>query len=185
MSPLGRIGCFSTRASGLAGSPQTICARRKMPCGWISSLFLLRLDKPASDRRQRSISSGVIDSSGISPNAGSKCAFSAERLVLQRRRFALAVLLDEPQPLPGRIGEGRPRSHTPRQRLAPGLVKHITQPRLGSPFRKPSHRRPTALRPRRSELLLDLTAVGQSVLRVPDRSAAALDPEDMARRDAD
>jgi hypothetical protein len=79
MSPLGRIGCFSTRASGLIGIAQTICARRKIPCSWISSLFLDRFDKPVNERRHASISSVVMDSMGCCPNTGSRCARSAER----------------------------------------------------------------------------------------------------------
>jgi hypothetical protein len=59
------------------------------------------------------------------------------------------------------------------------LVQQIAQPGFRGALREPAHWRAAALRPRRPDLLLDLPPVRQPVLRVPDRPARALDPEDV------
>ena len=80
-----RVAADASRP-GPADSPAAhtrVCARRKIPCSMTSSLFLLRFERPPSDdRRQRSISSVVTSSSGIDPNAGSRCALERRAVVL-------------------------------------------------------------------------------------------------------
>lgn len=70
------------------------------------------------------------------------------------------------------------RNH-PGQGPAPRLSEQIPEPGLGGALRIPADWRAAALAPRRPDLLLDLTLVGQPVLRVPDRPARALDLEDV------
>lgn len=70
MSPLRASGGFSTSATGFTRRPQTLRARRKMPCSSTSDLRR-ELTDPAVRASQASMVSEVIDSSGIAPNVGS------------------------------------------------------------------------------------------------------------------
>jgi hypothetical protein len=49
---------------------------------------------------------------------------------------------------------------------------------------EPACRWPSAIGPRRPDLALDVPAVRQPVLRVPDRAAPSVDPEYMAHRNS-
>ena len=98
------------------------------------------------------------------------------------RRLAAAVVLDVAQVLRGGVGERRTGAQHPGQCAAARLVEHVAQPGLGSPLGQVAMRRPAALGPRRPDLALDLAAVGEAVLRVPDRPAVAVHRENMARR---
>jgi hypothetical protein len=72
------LGNFSTSAAAFVGRRYSFRARSRIPCSWIKSLFRVRTEppKPAS---QRSISSVVTASMGISPNAGNRWAWIVER----------------------------------------------------------------------------------------------------------
>ena len=105
------------------------------------------------------------------------------RLVVdQRRRLALAVLSDEAQPLLGGLGELDAAPDHAGQRAASSRVQDVFQPSLGLAPREVAGGRPTAFRPGRADLLLDLPPVRQPVLRVPDRTPRPLDAEDMPGR---
>jgi len=98
------------------------------------------------------------------------------RVVVQRRGFARSVLLDEPRPLGRRVGERRAGHNHPRQRASPRLIEEVAQPGLRRALGEPADRRAATFRPRRSDLLLDLPAVGQPALRAPDRRLARSTP---------
>src|ERR1700722_7127854 len=100
-------------------------------------------------------------------------------VVPQRRGLALPVLVDEPQPLRCRVGERRPAAHHPGQRAATRLVEKIAESVLSRALREPARGWTATLRPRRPDLLLDLPAVRQPVLPVPDGPARTVDAEDV------
>src|SRR5207253_1959866 len=69
-SPLRRVGGFSTSATGFIGRPYTLRARWKTPC--IRTRALVRVaGERSTPAIQDSIIGVVIDSIGVSPNAGS------------------------------------------------------------------------------------------------------------------
>jgi hypothetical protein len=101
------------------------------------------------------------------------------------RRLAPTVVLDVAQELGRRVGERRPGPDEPRQRPPARLGERVLEPGLGLALGQMAGRRPPALGPRRSELLLDLASVRQAVLRVPDGSAGAIDSEDVPAQRGD
>jgi hypothetical protein len=142
-------------------------------------LVLAAIGEPGQRAPPASISSALVASIGRSPKGASRWAFSAERYIAQRRGLPLEVLLDESEPLRGSVGEAHARAHHPGQRAATGVIENLTQPRLRGALGEVAGRRPAALSPRRSKLLLNLPPVRQPIFRVPRRSALALHPQDM------
>jgi hypothetical protein len=72
----------------------------------------------------------VISSIGIGPNTGSSRPSRIDPVVADRRRLALAIVLDEPQPFRRRVFERRAAADHPRQPSSPHFVQHVAQPRL-------------------------------------------------------
>jgi hypothetical protein len=106
-------------------------------------------------------------------------------VVAHRGRFAGAVVLDPAQVLGRRVGEGGAGADHAGQRAAARLVEQVAQPRLGGALREVAGRRATARRPRRPDALLDLAAVREPVLRVPDVAALRRAPVHVACRNPD
>ncbi len=78
MSPLRSTGGFSTAAAGFDGRPHTFIARRKMPYTITSASRRVLPERPI-DTSHCSIIGVVIDSIGISPNAGRSCERTSAR----------------------------------------------------------------------------------------------------------
>ena len=90
---------------------------------------------------------------------------------------------------PARCSGGtRRRRRRPSRRCGPcpgsvpaaASASDAAQPGLGGALREVARRRTASRGPGRAERLLDLAAVGQAVLRSPDRAALALEAEDVA-----
>ena len=124
-----------------------------MPWSWISSLFLLQVRQarqPAAPRVDL-LGGDRLERQGAERQQ--QVSLQRRSVVEQRRRLPRPILLDEPQPLRRRVGERCAGPDHPRQRRA--------------------------LAPRRPDLLLNLTTIGQPVLRVPDRPVRTLDTVDV------
>ena len=115
------------------------------------------------------------------PEGGEQVGVDDRVVVAHGRRLARAVVLDPAQVLGSGVGERRAGADHARQRAAARLVEDVAQPRLGGALRVVARRRAPARRPRRADPLLDLAAVGQPVLRVPDVAAVAGAAVDVAR----
>jgi hypothetical protein len=68
----------------------------------------------------------------------------------------------------------------PGQRSAPCFVQDISQPVLSQTLREGAGNWAASLTPSRSDLLLDLAAIWQAVLRVPDRTARPFSAKDVS-----
>jgi hypothetical protein len=181
MSPLNDCGCFSMPATGLVGSPQIDCARRKTPCRTTSSLFFVRLVScGGSDFRQRSIIASVTSSSRASPNAGiRRPQLSGIRAT---SRLAAPVVLGVAQVLGRGVGERRAGADHAGQGAPPCGVERLPQPVLSEPLGEVAGGRTAAFGPGRSELLLHLSAVGQPVFRVTTSAPARAGPDTRVRK---
>jgi hypothetical protein len=91
-----------------------------------------------------------------------------------------ALMLAAARPLSVGVLERRYRPHHADQLAGPGLDKRRVKPRLGDRLREVAGLRPAALRPRPAALLLDLAAIREPVLGVPDRPGLTLDAEEVA-----
>ena len=127
-----------------------------------------RLDRRGGDRLE-----------GKSAERGQQLRVNYRPVPDQRRGLAAAVVLDVAQPLRGGVDERGPGTHHPGQDTPPGFVEPPAKPVLGAALGHIAGRRAPAPGPGRTDLTLNLTPVRQPVLRVPDRAARPLDPEDV------
>jgi hypothetical protein len=89
-------------------------------------------------------------------------------------------MLRSPEPVGRGVGHRRAGRDHPRQLASTRLRQYVIEPRLRGALREVARRRPAACSPGGPELSLDLAAIGQPVLRVPDRPARARDPGKVA-----
>jgi hypothetical protein len=103
-------------------------------------------------------------------------------VVAQLRRPALALVQQPVEIVLARLGEGHAGADHSGKRAAAGLREDAAEPLLGGAAGQRAGRRAAAAGVRGADALLDLAAVGQAVLRVPDRATLAVAEEDMAGR---
>ena len=101
-------------------------------------------------------------------------------VVAQRGGLALAVLLDVAEVFVAGVGNRGAGADHPRQGAGGGFDQCLPQPGFGGALGEVAGCWPAAGRPGRTERLLYLAAVGQAVLGSPDRTALALEAEDVA-----
>jgi hypothetical protein len=90
-------------------------------------------------------------------------------------------MLDMAKPLVCRLGEGHIGLDEARKRPPARFIEQVAQPSFGRAFGEVARRRTAAIGPCRADPALQLPSVGKPVLRIPLRSALALDPENVSR----